>query len=192
MRLLPFVAALALAMVGFAQAPASGAWLETSPTGNWNTPGAAVPMAPPPAGGTSDPRCGSQERPAESPEEDQVVAAGWHIFNAARVGWGVRVVDGLVDYDGMCRPNHFQAFVFADGVFAGTIAPAPMNARTDGSGRVIDVHGPDGAVSAQFVRYTPADALCCPSSVYQVEYGVDRSGDAPVLVPLSSRRINVG
>jgi hypothetical protein len=65
-----------------------------------------------------------------------------------------------------------------------------MDSRTDGAGRVFDIRGPVGDVTAQFVRYTPTDALCCPSSVFQVEYHVDRDGDAPLLVPLSSRRIN--
>jgi hypothetical protein len=119
-------------------------------------------------------------------EEDQVVAAGWRLFNAARVGWGLWVVDGLVDYDGMCRPNQFQGFVFADGQFAGTTSPAPMDSRTDGTGRVLDIHG--GTLSGQFVRYTATDPLCCPSSVFFVEYTVDRSGPAPLLVPKSSTR----
>jgi LppP/LprE lipoprotein len=169
-----------------ALAPGPGAWLETPAPANWNSPGAAVPTAPPPYGDI-DPRCGAQERTSESPEEDQVVAAGWRLFNAARVGWGVWVVDGLVDYDGMCRPNQFQGFVFVDGQFAGTISPAPMDSRTDGSGRVLDVRGP-GLLTGQFVRYTATDALCCPSSIFTVEYTADRSGNAPVLVPQTSAR----
>ncbi|MGI9145448.1 MAG: LppP/LprE family lipoprotein [Chloroflexota bacterium] len=169
-----------------AQAPTPGAWLEGSPPPNWNVPGAAVPAAPP-AHAEIDPRCGAQERTSESAEEDQVVDAGWRLFNAARVGWGLWIVDGLVDYDGMCRPNQFQGFVFADGQFAGTISPTPMDSRTDGSGRLIDVHGP-GTLSGQFVRYVAADPLCCPSSVFSVEYSLDRSGPAPVLVPLRSSR----
>jgi len=60
-----------------------------------------------------------------------LIAAGWHLFSAAQVGWGIRLVDGLVGYDGMCRPNQFQGFVFADGQFVGTISPAPMNSRTE-------------------------------------------------------------
>ncbi len=168
--------------------PGPGAWLETTPPVNWNTPGASLPPAPAPFG-SPDPRCGAQERPSESPEEDEVVAAGWHVFNAAYVGWHLRVVNGLVGYDGMCRPLQFQGFVFADGEFAGTIAPAPMDSRTDGVGRILDMHGP-GDLNGQFVRYTASDPLCCPSSVFAVEYTVDRGGPAPVLVPLRTTRIN--
>jgi hypothetical protein len=34
--------------------------------------------------------------------------------------------------------------------------------------------------------------LCCPSSIFAVDYSVDRSGPAPVLVPLRSTRTNPG
>ena len=175
-----------LAVLVAAQAPGPGAWLETSPPANWNLSGAALPVASA-ARFETDPRCGAQERPAESPEEDAVVAAGWHLFNGALVGWGVRVVYGLVTYDGMCRPLEFHGFVFADGQFAGTISPTALDSRTDGVGRVLDLHAP-GRLTAQFVRYTATDPLCCPSATFFVEYEVDRSGDAPVLVPLSSTR----
>lgn len=162
-----------------------GAWLEIQPLTNWNTPGADIPVAPPPMGNT-DPRCGSQERGSESAEEDQVVAAGWQIYNVARVGWSLRLVDGLVGYDGMCRPLVFQTFVFADGQFAGTIAPDSMSSRTDGAGRILDVRGPDH-LTGMFVRYASTDPLCCPSANFTVDYRVDRSSaDGPVVVPLSS------
>ncbi|HEV7664966.1 MAG TPA: LppP/LprE family lipoprotein [Chloroflexota bacterium] len=169
----------------FAQSDGPGAWLEVSPPANWNVPGASVPVAPPEISNTES-RCRTQERPPESPEEDQLVGAGWHLFNAARVGWGIRLVDALVDYDGMCRPNQFNGFLFADGQFAGVISPTPMDSRTDGVGRVIDVRGPD-TLNAQFVRYTATDPLCCPSSSFAVDYRVDRNADGgPLLVPFRS------
>src|SRR6266849_3690791 len=138
-------AALCGAVLGWplastAQSPGPGAWLEQSTPDNWNQLGAAVPTAPPPD--IINPHCGGdQERPSESPEEDQVVGAGWRLFNAAQVGWGLRLVNGLVSYDGMCRPMQFEGFVFADGQFAGTISPQPMDSRIDGVGRVLDVRG---------------------------------------------------
>jgi hypothetical protein len=186
--LLVCVMLTAIGWPSLAQADEPGAWLEAAQPANWNLPGADVPAAPAPTGDI-DPRCGAQERPSESPEDDDVVNAGWHLFNAARVGWGLWIVDGLVDYDGMCRPNQFQGFVFLNSQFAGTISPTPMDSRTDGSGRLIDVRGP-GTLTAQFVRYTPSDPLCCPSSVFGVEYVIDRSGNAPVLVPQRSTRTN--
>jgi hypothetical protein len=89
----------------------------------------------------------------------------------------------------MCRPNQFQGFVFADGQFAGTISPSPMDSRIDGVGRILDLRGPAN-LNGQFVRYAASDPLCCPSSTFAVEYMVDRSGDAPVLVPIRSMRTN--
>jgi hypothetical protein len=47
-------------------------------------------------------------------------------------------------------------------------------------------------LNGQFVRYTASDPLCCPSSVFAVDYTVDRGGPAPVLVPQRSARINPG
>jgi hypothetical protein len=182
---------LAAAFVWFvvvAQTPGPGAWLESSPPENWNVPGALIPQAPAPTTDVVDPRCGAQERSPESPEEDEVASAGWRIFNAARVGWGLRLVDGLVGYDGMCRPLQFQGFLFADGQFAGTISPTPMDSRTDGVGRITDVRGP-GVLTSQFVRYASSDPLCCPSSVFWVEFQVDRSDGAAVLIPVSSTRV---
>lgn len=164
----------------------SGAWLEDTAPTNWNTPGMDLPAAPPPVGNT-DPRCTTQERGSESPEEDQVVAAGWRIYDVAWVGWNLRLVNGLSGYDGMCRPLAFQSFVFADGQLAGTISPTTMASRSDGSGRVVSVRGPD-KLSGSFVRYTSTDPLCCPSSTFTVAFTVDRgSPDGPLLIPLTSR-----
>jgi LppP/LprE lipoprotein len=171
---------------GYAQ-PGPGDWLATSPPTNWNTAGAPIPAAPTVTGGNDDPRCILDERWPESREDEQVAAAGWRLFGAAEVGWGLRVVQGLTNYDGMCRPLGFQAFVFAEGQFAGTISPQVMDSRTDGVGRVMNMRGP-GNLSAQFSRYTLSDPLCCPSSSYFVEYVVAR--DTPLLVPLTSTRIN--
>jgi hypothetical protein len=182
---------LAATLVWFvvaAQSPGPGAWLESAAPVNWNVPGAAFPLAPAQSFNV-DPRCGMQERNSESVEEDQVVAAGWRLFNAAQVGWGMRLVNGLVGYDGMCRPLQFQDFVFADGQFAGTISPTPMDSRTDGVGRVLDMRGP-GILSAQFVRYAATDPLCCPSSSFAVDFEVDRGDGGPLLVPVTSRRFN--
>ena len=180
-----FVALTVLAAGGALAQPTRGDWLvEPSPT-NWNVVGASVPTAPTVTNGNDDPRCILQERWPESTEEEQVAAAGWRLFDAAQLGWGLRVVNGLTNYDGMCRPLGFQTFVFADGHFAGTISPEVMDSRTDGVGRVVNMRGP-GNLSAQFSRYAPTDPLCCPSSSFFVEYSIERAG--PLLVPQSSTR----
>lgn len=164
---------------------ADGAWLD-APLVPWNTPGMAVPAAPPDGLALADPRCGRQQRPPETAEDDAVVAAGWVLFNAYQSGWGVRVIDGLAGYDGMCRPMGYQGFVFVDGVFAGTVSPVPMASRFDGAGRTAVIQPPGDELSAVFARYTKDDPLCCPSAASYVTYRIDRVDGSPVLVPVSA------
>lgn len=172
-----------LAVAGLALAPsvglADGAWLN-GPVTQWNTAGQPLPQAPL-MQGPGNPQCGSQERPPELYEDAQVVSAGWKLFGSYQGGWGVVVVQGTADYDGMCRPVTYQAFVFSDGHFAGTISPMPMASRTDGAGRVVGLSAP-GEIVASFARYTPSDALCCPSSSVGASYEVSHTPNGPVLV----------
>ena len=86
------------------------------------------------------------------------------------------------DYDGMCRPRQYQEFVFVRGNFAGTLAPRPMDSRTDGAlGRVtIET---DRRVQAEYARYDAADPLCCPSRTTRVVFDIGK--EPPVLEPVS-------
>jgi hypothetical protein len=150
-------------------------------------PGAAIPPAP-----ASDPfldaniaRCGRDERPPETPEDRAVSLAGWRLFGAYQAGWGVKLIEGLAGYDGMCRPLRYQQFVFVDGVFAGTIAPAPMDARTDGAASTVRLFAV-GRIFASFVRYAQSDPLCCPSRITTVNYQIVYTEDGPVLVAVDA------
>lgn len=153
-------------------------WLD-SPTGSWNTPGMAIPEAPN-FEDYSNMNCGQQERPAETPQDQALVDAGWRLFLAYQQGWGVTLVSGLSGYDGMCRPIGYQDFVFVDGEFAGTLAPEPMASRTDGASDGANLWSAE-TISAQYRRYAPDDALCCPSSSNYVEFTITRGGDGPVV-----------
>ena len=62
----------------------------------------------------------------------------------------------------MCRPVNLQQFVFVGGVFAGTLAPAPMVPRSDGALTDAGISAAD-RLFAFFDRYGPDDPLCCPS-----------------------------
>ena len=160
-------------------AVADGSWIDQGGP-NWNQAGMAVPAAPPEAAEPpSDPRCAASARWVENANDQAVANAGWHLYGWYESGWGISAVTGLSGFDGMCRPMGFQEFIFVDGVFAGTISPVPMDSRADGSGWVISI-GPN-EVTAQFNRYTPDDALCCPSAESTVHYTIDRDGGAPVL-----------
>jgi hypothetical protein len=164
---------------------ADGAWLD-GPLVQWNSPGMAIPAAPvmnaPDFPGF--PPCGRDERPVETFEDEAVAAAGWRLFRTYEAGWGVTVIHALTGYDGMCRPMGYQVFVFANGHFAGTISPEPMNSRTDGAGGTVLLLAPGDALSAAFQRYAESDPLCCPSRRSLVGYSIelDRTATRPVLL----------
>jgi len=176
--------ALAVGMIGAALLPqpafADGAWLDDAAV-TWNTPGMPLPRSQEHRGGETDPRCAAQARPAESDQDRAVMAAGWTLFAGYSGGWGVQIVRGLAGYDGMCRPVEYQSFVFVDGQFAGTMSPMPMDSRSDGALSEFDFWGPD-RMTAQYNRYTPQDALCCPSGRSIVQFKVERTPGGPVLV----------
>jgi hypothetical protein len=165
-----------------ATAQADGSWLDQPPQG-WNQPGQAVPAAPSGFYG-ADAMCVAQERPPETAQDQALVSAGWHhLIDAYQGGWGVMLVGGSAGYDGMCRPNGYQFFVFMNGQFAGTLSPDVMDARSDGSGQVQWMYGPSN-IAASFVHYLPEDPLCCPSggSVI-VYYAVTDTPAGPVVNP---------
>jgi hypothetical protein len=193
MKWLPVAAALVI-MTGFGfalgsraeVASADGSWMDGTPQ-QWNVAGSAIPLAPAsePALDENIARCGRDERWPETEEDDAVLLAGWRLFGSYQAGWGVKVIQGLAGYDGMCRPVRYQEFVFVDGVFAGTVSPEPMDSRTDGAATSVRLLAQD-RIMASFVRYTDADPLCCPSRTTSVSYRVDRTDAGPVLVPESS------
>lgn len=179
-------AGMLLAFAGTGWASAQAAWLDASPQ-PWNRGGAAVPAAPrdvviP----LNIERCQGRERQPQTPEEQRVVEAGWRLTDywpLQRQGDVVALL-ALAGYDGMCRPWGYNGFVFVRGRFAGTVAPLPMNSRTDGA---LD-HGPtllpDGRLEAIFRRYAPTDPYCCPSRPSsRVGYRIAGASDSPTVVP---------
>lgn len=173
----------ALLALGWAVADAAEAtWLDGSPHG-WNAPGAPVPTAPVVAPNPVLP-CGRGERAPSGAEEAQLAGTGWKLesyWPTQRAG-GVALVTALAGYDGMCRPLDFNGFVFVGGRFVGTLAPRPMASREDGTLVGTPSVSADGRVVAEFTRYSPTDALCCPSrGRTRVSYAVADG----VLVPQS-------
>ncbi|MEG4587264.1 LppP/LprE family lipoprotein [Microcoleus sp. MOSTC5] len=174
---------LALATAAVSQ-PSSSSWLEQKTLTNWNKPGASVPKAP--NNNSSDAaRCQQQIRNPSTPEERAVKAAGWTLFNVrgeTKSSGRVVLVKGQTGFDGMCRPVGYQEFVFANGIFAGTTSPNPMNSRSDGALFQTDIETPS-RFKALFSRYTPQDALCCPSRTSEVTYRIDVANQ-PIVVPI--------
>lgn len=157
-------------------------WLD-SETSNWNQVGAALPSAPPQEG-DNFPYCTESFtwRQAAFPEDEAVEAAGWKIFGAAQIFGATTVVTAMANVDGMCRPMDYQAFVFQDGQFIGTLSPNAMAARAEASLVNYELSG-EGEIMATFNRYTNDDALCCPSGESLVFYRIESQDGASILVP---------
>ena len=163
----------------------TGSWLDAARFESWNRPGMAIPSAP--KGQNPDPRCRESVREPVSEADQQVRAHGWDLVGPTSEGAQLRVIVGTSDYDGMCRPRQYQEFVFAHGVFAGTLSPQPMDSRTDGAlGRVTIQN--DGTLRAEYMRYGAADPLCCPSRVTTVAFEIEKN--PPLLNPVSASTVS--
>lgn len=162
---------------------ADGAWL-TPPYTSWNTPGMSIPLAGP---ATSDDTEFSSTpclpRTPETAEDKAVSGAGWTLFDAYISGWGMTVIDGERGYDGMCRPLDWQSFVFVNGVFAGTLSPVDMEARTTGDLLGVRVLPGGTSIVAQYAKYVGSDPFCCPSQDMSITYDVNSQGGLPVVTP---------
>jgi hypothetical protein len=178
---------VAVLLFGISPAAAqTGAWLDAT-LAPWNQAGAAVPTAPPPKGtAPRDPRCASSVREPETAAERDVVAARWSLYSPARVKGDTTVLLAEAAVDGMCRPWDYQAFVFVQDHFAGTLSPRRMDSRTDGALSEVRLLSAS-SIEATFLRYTAADPLCCPSRFTAVRYRIERRGQLPVVVPVSAR-----
>ena len=169
------------------QAPAAladGAWIDTMP-GAWNTPGAAIPRAP--AGDVEQlSRCAEQVRPASTAADRALEAAGWKLYGPVLSHGTTSIVRAMSNADGMCRPLGYQFFLFVGDDFAGTLAPQPMDSRTDGA--LSDLTWLDAkSATATFSRYAEADPLCCPSRQSVIVYALEQGDGRPVLTALSAQ-----
>jgi hypothetical protein len=172
-------AALSLLLVAPAPVAADGAWLDDDPPSQWNEPRMAIPVAPPldPA---TNPRCIDGARPPDTDEDEELVKAGWLLVGSYVGGWDMLVIRAASGFDGMCRPLGYNYFVFADGIFAGTVSPTLMDSRTDGSASTVSISFA-GAFDVLFSRYAETDPLCCPSRTSLAHYEIDPRGGAPVV-----------
>lgn len=152
-------------------AAAQISWLDR-PITNWNSRVEAVPRAPRATGDVSTIlRCRDVVRSADSIADKAVTRAGWTLFGASQTYGPVTVVSGMASVDGMCRPLQYNSFVFVSNRFAGTLSPDEMNARTDGSLANFRLNSPT-SISAEFMRYTSNDPMCCPSQTSSVVYSI--------------------
>jgi hypothetical protein len=174
---------LLLGLVDVASAQVN--WLDGD-LSSWNAPGMAVQAAPEEAL-VGQEFCREMLRIPETEEDFQVANQGWLLFAPYQLNEGISIVHGLLRMDANCRPAAFQAFVFVDGVFAGTLSPELMAARGDGS--LFDASVGSGGVSALYDRYLPTDGLCCPSGQTQVWFAVEWTDAGPVVTPTQAEQL---
>lgn len=168
------------------QAPEQN-WLDR-PLSNWNASGRALPRAMTSGETVAEISTRCKMTVLRNTVAERALAdAGWlpmHMFDRQIVQRDVEIVGGLAGADGMCRPIHFNVFVFVDGRLAGALSPYDMDARSDGSiGGGIRL-AEDDTISADFARYISTDPLCCPSRRVTVRYRIDRKASPPVVVPV--------
>ena len=163
-------------------------WLDPAKPVSWNMPGQSIPP-PPKMEGTLDPRCRNLARAPELEADKRLAELGWDLIGPYQGGWGILVIQGTAGYDGMCRPQGYQAFVFVHGVFAGTLSPGAMDSRADGALNRVTILG-DRRLVAEYARYTRADALCCPSRTASVAFEIasQQAIVRPVSTSTSSNR----
>lgn len=156
-----------------AQNNGGGAWLNERNSANWNENLRDIPSAPRASSSQDFARCREQIRQPENINDRALNRAGWSLYGATQLYGGVSLIKGLTNFDGMCRPEGFQVFIFNGNRFVGTLSPSPMNSRTDGSLILADLISPD-EIRAEFARFSSSDAFCCPSKRSTVLYEMVR------------------
>jgi len=166
------------------QLRANDSWLDR-PLVNWNRRAGSFPRLPrppaPDAEAAITPRCRQQVRRPASAAERAVVRRGWTLYAPPQTSGTTKVILAMAGVDGMCRPLSFQAFVYSEGRYAGTLSPLRMDSRTDGALTNVRLTSPT-RITAEFVRYKESDPLCCPSRISTVRYSMGRD-EVPELVP---------
>jgi hypothetical protein len=178
---------IAIGALGAAPAPV---WLDSQMPANWNVPGTPLPAAP----GPTDPdlapdgRCASMLRAPTAPEDVALAHKGWSLIGPYQRYGRTSVVMATAGADGMCRPDRYQGFVFVDAVFAGTLSPQLMNARSDAgvAGVSVNLYGED-ELGVTFTRYSASDALCCPHASTSVSYAIRTLGERSIVEPTSAQ-----
>ncbi len=164
-------------------------WLDRPPV-NWNKKMSPLPRPVTTANlAEIQSRCPDLVRQANSPAEQALVRAGWMLYGAVQSYEYTKVVFAMSDADGMCRPLGYQAFVYWEGRYAGTLSQIAMDSRTDGALAKISLGNPT-RIFAEFARYSKSDPLCCPSRISQATFEVSRD-ELPLVTPLSINTIPV-
>ena len=167
-------------------------WLDRPLTTNWNSGNGVIPTAPRALGSSPNSQmCRSTVRPPESINDRALTRAGWFLYGPVYSYGTLSIITAMASVDGMCRPNQYNGFVFVGNRFAGTLAPEPSGARTDGSMSRISLYTPE-ELTVEFVRYLQNDAMCCPSQTSYVTYEITLGARPMVRAEDVDTRANCG
>jgi hypothetical protein len=160
---------------------ADGGWLDAEPPMRWNAARAPLPGASAGFTANTTPACAGETRTAESDEDRAVVAAGYYLAGQYVAGWDLKAILGASGFDDVCGPLDYNYFIFANGIFAGTVSPVVMNSGTDGAAVDVRIVGSD-QLTVRFLRSGPGDQSCCPSRESTGTYSISRLPGSPVLL----------
>lgn len=163
--------------------PPNNSWLDRKLV-NWNKSSSDFPRLPGPSAAANLNQCQGSFRAPTSDGERALARRGWKLFGPVQTASMTQIVMAASGFDGMCRPMGYQAFVYVEGRYAGTLSPNLMDSRTDGALITARLTKPTH-ISAEFVRYSESDALCCPSKTSVVTYRI-RPDESPDLVPIAA------
>ncbi len=171
--------AMSLSSNAFAQSD----WLDMKPLPNWNSRSRAILQTKKMPSGELV-QCGKFVRQPTLAADKLLAKSGWTLVGPAQVYGKTTVVSWAQGFDGMCRPREFQTLVFVGNRVAGTLSPGPMDSRTDGS--LVNVKmTSETTLTAEYVRYRPSDALCCPYKTEAVTFIIKPDGANFLLTPES-------
>lgn len=180
-----FYAAVAVIFlfVNYAAAQSAYSWLDAKPLPNWNSRSRAILQTEPMSAGELA-QCGKFVRQPTLKADKLLAKYGWTLVGPAQIYGKTTVVTWAQGFDGMCRPRSFQTLVFVGNRVAGTLSPAPMDSRTDGS--LVNVQmTSETTLTAEYVRYRESDALCCPWKTEAVTFVIKPDGANFLLTPES-------
>ncbi len=182
-KFLPAAMAMVFLGVNYAAAQSSYSWLDDKPLPSWNSRSRAILEAEKMSAGDLA-QCRKFVRQPTLAADKSLAKFGWTLVGAAQVYGSTTVVSWAVGFDGQCRPRKFQTLVFVGNRVAGTLSPGPMDSRTDGS--LVNVKmTSETTLTAEYARYRPADALCCPYKIEAVTFVIKPDGANFLLVPES-------
>lgn len=182
-KLFFFAVATFFLSVNFVVAQPAYSWLDDKPLPNWNSRSRAILQTEKISSGDLA-QCGKFVRQPTLAADKQLAKSGWTLVGPAQVYGKTTVVTWAQGFDGMCRPRGFQTLVFVGNRVAGTLSPGPMDSRTDGA--LVNVKmTSETTLTAEYVRYRAADALCCPYKTEAVTFVIKPDGANFLLTPES-------